>query len=134
MAKCGQTAAQFIAEAFRPRVAVMASPEVEAICMKNDLTLTELLQPFNKVNQDGESAMCGSRQDVICDIVPKCETCEATSYGWGEMSHLVCRETCDARQRSGLWKPRALLTSDAFERTEPGSCTLRDRLFVDCGL
>ena len=56
MAKCGQTAAQFITETFRPRVAVMAAPEVEAICMKNDLTLTELLQPFSKVNQDGEWA------------------------------------------------------------------------------
>ncbi|KAF0297930.1 Trafficking protein particle complex subunit 8 [Amphibalanus amphitrite] len=52
MAKCAQTAAQFITEAFRPRIAVMSSPEVEAICMKNDLTLTELLQPFCKVNQD----------------------------------------------------------------------------------
>ena len=74
MAKCGQTAAQFITEAFRPRIAVMASPEVEAICMKNDLTLTELLQPFSKLSQDGENRVNRLVRGVLCLLVSACVT------------------------------------------------------------
>ncbi|XP_037085006.1 trafficking protein particle complex subunit 8-like [Pollicipes pollicipes] len=52
MAQCSQSAAQFVRGAFRPRVAVMTSPEADAVCMRNDLTLTELLQPFCQLNTD----------------------------------------------------------------------------------
>ena len=43
---------EWIGDYFSPAVTVMACPEVEALCAKNNLTLTETLQPFAKLMTD----------------------------------------------------------------------------------
>ena len=44
--------AEWIADYFSPVVSVLSSPDAEAVCAKNNLTLCELLQPFSKLTAD----------------------------------------------------------------------------------
>ncbi|KAK5639608.1 hypothetical protein RI129_012100 [Pyrocoelia pectoralis] len=42
----------FIKNTFTPQIAVLCSPAVDNICQKNNLSFTELVQPFCKLNSD----------------------------------------------------------------------------------
>ncbi|KAB0801109.1 hypothetical protein PPYR_05463 [Photinus pyralis] len=42
----------FIKNTFTPQIAVLCSPAVDSICQKNNLSFTELVQPFCKLNSD----------------------------------------------------------------------------------
>lgn len=53
MARTGKTAQEFIKDSFSPVVAVLCSPKVENVVSKNNLTFTELLQPFTKMESEG---------------------------------------------------------------------------------
>ncbi len=46
------TPQEWVQDYFSPAVAVLASEDAEAVCAKNNLTLTELLQPFSKLLSD----------------------------------------------------------------------------------
>ncbi|XP_067001319.1 trafficking protein particle complex subunit 8 isoform X2 [Anabrus simplex] len=52
MAQCKLTPHEFIQNAFSPLVAVMCSPLVDQICQKNNLSFTEMIQPFCKLNTE----------------------------------------------------------------------------------
>ena len=43
---------EWIQDYFSPVVGVLSSPEAEALCRKNNLTLTEILQPFSRLPTD----------------------------------------------------------------------------------
>jgi hypothetical protein len=43
---------EWIQDYFSPLVSVLASPDVQSLCVKSNLTLTELLQPFSKLLAD----------------------------------------------------------------------------------
>ena len=53
-AALGLSAAEAIQQAFSPAVCVLASPEVDLICAKNQLTFVELLQPFSRLSVEGK--------------------------------------------------------------------------------
>jgi hypothetical protein len=53
MAQCKLTPREFIINAFSPQVAAVCSTNAEAICQKNNLSFTELLQPFCRLNIEG---------------------------------------------------------------------------------
>lgn len=55
MARAGKTAQEFIKDSFSPVVAVLCSPKVENVVAKNNLTFTELLQPFTTMESEGNS-------------------------------------------------------------------------------
>ncbi|KAI8438482.1 hypothetical protein MSG28_010978, partial [Choristoneura fumiferana] len=54
MAKSGKTAQEFIQNSFSPVVAVLCSPKVDNITAKNNLSFTELLQPFTSLDFEGQ--------------------------------------------------------------------------------
>lgn len=54
MARVGKTAQEFIQNSFSPIVAVLCSPKVENIVAKNNLSFTELLQPFTALEWEGK--------------------------------------------------------------------------------
>jgi len=53
MAKCVQTAQEFINNAFPVMVGALASEDAEAICQKNDLSFVELVRPFCQLDSQG---------------------------------------------------------------------------------
>ncbi|XP_011502697.1 PREDICTED: trafficking protein particle complex subunit 8 [Ceratosolen solmsi marchali] len=53
MAQCKLTPREFIINAFSPQVAAICSVNAEATCQKNNLSFTELLQPFCRINIEG---------------------------------------------------------------------------------
>ncbi|KOB71872.1 TRS85-like protein, partial [Operophtera brumata] len=65
MARAGQTAQEFIKDSFSPIVAVLCSQKVENVVSKNNLTFTELLQPFTKMEAEGQLKEPGSSTCVI---------------------------------------------------------------------
>ncbi|XP_026731514.1 trafficking protein particle complex subunit 8 [Trichoplusia ni] len=54
MARLGKTAQEFIQDSFSPIVAVLCSPKVENVVSKNNLSFTELLQPFTSMDWEGQ--------------------------------------------------------------------------------
>ncbi|XP_035678676.1 trafficking protein particle complex subunit 8-like isoform X2 [Branchiostoma floridae] len=52
MAKCSQTAREFIQNAFGPAVAVQCSPDAEQVCQKNNLSFVEMVRPFCKLTTE----------------------------------------------------------------------------------
>lgn len=54
MAQCKQTAYEFIQECFSPMVAVLCSTDAELVCMKNNLSFVELVQPFSRLSSEGK--------------------------------------------------------------------------------
>jgi len=54
MAQCKLTPREFIGNAFSPQIAVVCSVAADAVCQKNNLSFVELLQPFCKLNTEGE--------------------------------------------------------------------------------
>ena len=54
MAQCKQTAQEFIQEALAPMVAVLCSHDAQVICQKNNLSFVEMIQPFCRLNSEGE--------------------------------------------------------------------------------
>lgn len=54
MAQCKLTASDFIKNTFNPHVAVLCSPDAEVLCQKNNLTFVELVQPFCRLNTEGD--------------------------------------------------------------------------------
>ncbi|XP_075972327.1 trafficking protein particle complex subunit 8 homolog l(3)76BDm [Anticarsia gemmatalis] len=54
MARLGKTAQEFIQDSFSPIVAVLCSPKVENVVSKNNLSFTELLQPFTAMDWEGQ--------------------------------------------------------------------------------
>lgn len=55
MAKCAQTAQEFIYNAFPAVVGALASEDAEAICQKNDMSFVELIRPFCQLTSDGKT-------------------------------------------------------------------------------
>lgn len=53
MARCIQSAQEFIIGAFPAMVGALASEDAEAICQKNDLSFVELIRPFCQLNEEG---------------------------------------------------------------------------------
>ena len=53
MAQCKVAAKDFIINAFSPQVAAVCSNNAEATCQKNNLSFIELLQPFCRINTEG---------------------------------------------------------------------------------
>lgn len=54
MARSGKTAQEFIQSSFSPIIAVLCSPKVENVTSKNNLSFTELLQPFGNMDWEGQ--------------------------------------------------------------------------------
>lgn len=54
MAYCKLSASEFIQEALAPLIGVVCSNDAESICKKNNLTFVELLQPFCRLQAEGE--------------------------------------------------------------------------------
>lgn len=54
MARAGKTAQEFIQSSFSPIVAVLCSQKVENVVAKNNLSFTELLQPFACMDWEGK--------------------------------------------------------------------------------
>ncbi|XP_065827537.1 trafficking protein particle complex subunit 8-like isoform X2 [Oscarella lobularis] len=54
MANCAQNAKEFIKQAFGPRIAIIASPDAEKACQKNNLSFVELLKPFCRPSTEGQ--------------------------------------------------------------------------------
>jgi len=54
MAQCRQSASEFIRDAYSPMVAVLASQDAERICHKNNLSFTELIQPFCRLSAEAQ--------------------------------------------------------------------------------
>lgn len=54
MAQCKLTPREFINNAFSPQIAAVCSTAADAACQKNNLSFVELLQPFCKLNTEGE--------------------------------------------------------------------------------
>lgn len=54
MARAGKTAQEFIQSSFSPIVAVLCSQKVENVVAKNNLSFTELLQPFTCMDWEGK--------------------------------------------------------------------------------
>lgn len=54
MAQCKLTPREFIGNTFSPQIAVVCSTAADAACQKNNLSFVELLQPFCKLNTEGE--------------------------------------------------------------------------------
>ncbi|XP_046999759.1 trafficking protein particle complex subunit 8 isoform X1 [Schistocerca americana] len=52
MAQCKLTPHEFIQNAFSPLIAAMCSPLVDQACQKNNLSFTEMIQPFCKLNTE----------------------------------------------------------------------------------
>lgn len=52
MARCIQSAQEFIIGAFPAMVGALASEDAEAICQKNDLSFVELIRPFCQLNEE----------------------------------------------------------------------------------
>ncbi|KAJ8303461.1 hypothetical protein KUTeg_019857 [Tegillarca granosa] len=52
MAQCKHTAQDFTQNTFSPHVAVLCSPDAEALCQKNNLTFVELVQPFCRLTTE----------------------------------------------------------------------------------
>lgn len=53
MATCKISSKEFIKNSFLPQIAVACSPSATQICQKNNLSFTELLQPFCKLGTEG---------------------------------------------------------------------------------
>lgn len=53
MAKCVQSAQEFIYNAFPAMVGALASEDAEAICQKNNMSFVELIRPFCQLATDG---------------------------------------------------------------------------------
>lgn len=53
MAQCKSTAREFIVNTFSPQVAAVCSNNAETTCQKNNLSFTELLQPFCRLSCEG---------------------------------------------------------------------------------
>lgn len=53
MARLGKTAQEFIQDSFSPIIAVLCSPKVENVVSKNNLSFTEMLQPFASMDWEG---------------------------------------------------------------------------------
>ncbi|XP_047034378.1 trafficking protein particle complex subunit 8 [Helicoverpa zea] len=54
MARLGKTAQEFIQDSFSPIIAVLCSPKVENVVSKNNLSFTEMLQPFTTMDWEGQ--------------------------------------------------------------------------------
>lgn len=54
MARLGKTAQEFIQDSFSPIIAVLCSPKVENVVSKNNLSFTEMLQPFASMDWEGQ--------------------------------------------------------------------------------
>lgn len=54
MARIRKTAQEFIQESFSPIIAVLNGPRVENIVSKNNLSFSELLQPFAVFDSEGK--------------------------------------------------------------------------------
>ncbi|CAB3239968.1 unnamed protein product [Arctia plantaginis] len=54
MARMGKTAQEFIQDSFSPIIAILCSPKVENVVSKNNLSFTELLQPFSTMDFEGQ--------------------------------------------------------------------------------
>ncbi|KAJ0182539.1 hypothetical protein K1T71_001908 [Dendrolimus kikuchii] len=65
MTKSGKTAQEFIQNAFSPIIAVLSSPKVDNVVSKNNLSFTELLQPFTALDWEGQFKDSGGN---ICTI------------------------------------------------------------------
>jgi len=48
------SAKDFIMSTYNPRVAVLASPAVDLVMAKSNLTFVDLIRPFTKVSTDGK--------------------------------------------------------------------------------
>lgn len=53
MAQCKLSPQEFVKNSFMPQVAVICSSKAEETCRKNNLSFTELLQPFCKLGTEG---------------------------------------------------------------------------------
>lgn len=49
----GKTPQEFIQDSFSPIIAILCSPKVENVVSKNNLSFTELLQPFTTMDFEG---------------------------------------------------------------------------------
>lgn len=48
---------EFVQSSFSPLIAAMCSPLVEETCKKNNLSFTELIQPFCKLSNEGRTRL-----------------------------------------------------------------------------
>lgn len=87
MATCKLPPKEFIRNSFLPQVAVVCSQAATETCQKNNLSFTELLQPFCKLGTEGTSPLkakpchltpftCSSIQRCFwdCDIIEEPES------------------------------------------------------------
>ncbi|KAI5640552.1 ER-Golgi trafficking TRAPP I complex 85 kDa subunit domain-containing protein [Phthorimaea operculella] len=65
MARSSKTAQEFIQSSFSPIVAVLCSPKVENVVSKNNLSFTELLQPFASMDWEGQFREPGGSVCII---------------------------------------------------------------------
>lgn len=101
MARSGRTAQEFIQNSFSPVVAVLCSPKVENITAKNNLSFTELLQPFTSLDFEGR----------ICKIVTWYFTLESCKFN----NHFIYT----------IWLPNLLLTGQIREPSG-GVCVIKN--------
>ncbi len=57
MAQCKQSSQEYTQDAFAPMVAVMCSHDTEMVCQKNNLTFTEIIQPFCRLTTEGKDTI-----------------------------------------------------------------------------
>ena len=55
MARCTQSAQEFILSAFPIYVGALTSEDAELICRKNHLSFAELIRPFCQLQSDGKA-------------------------------------------------------------------------------
>ena len=55
MARCTQSAQEFILSAFPIYVGALTSEDAELVCRKNHLSFAELIRPFCQLQSDGKA-------------------------------------------------------------------------------
>ncbi|ESO86902.1 hypothetical protein LOTGIDRAFT_202689, partial [Lottia gigantea] len=80
MAKCKQTAEEFIQNTFSPHVAVLCSAEAELICQKNNLTFVQLIQPFCRLPTEVHTRDPNNLPHVIRNL--RLNVCDMTNPGY----------------------------------------------------
>ncbi|XP_050396209.1 trafficking protein particle complex subunit 8 isoform X1 [Patella vulgata] len=80
MAKCKQTAEEFIQNTFSPHVAVLCSAEAEVLCQKNNLTFVQLVQPFCRLATEVHTRDPNNLPHVIRNL--RLNVCDMTNPGY----------------------------------------------------
>lgn len=66
MAQCKLTPREFISNTFSPQIAAVCTSAADATCQKNNLSFVELLQPFCKLNTEGNDVYKLRKKNTFC--------------------------------------------------------------------